>query len=252
MNMAFGKRKTHTFLLFVLFALFALSLGLNAALWRSVRPVMIQWSNVPPVPTAAGALWSALGDKQLAFRGYGLMIQNMGDTGGLVTPLVDYDYERLGKWFRLVHEFDPNSDFLPFLAGYFFGGVKDPEKLAPIVDYLEIAAGNGEGQKWRFLGQAAFLARFKMKDLDRALELAHKLSSFENPDMATWARQMPVFIMTAQGEKKAAYALMVSILKTDAENLHPNEVNATLDYLCTRILDEQEASVDPLCKLYHR
>ena len=233
----------------VLITLFAITIALNIALWSSVRSVLLEWTNVPPPPSVTRALWSSLGDPQFAYRSYGIMLQAMGDTGGRVINLAEYDYETLGRWFRLTYELDPVSDFAPFLAGYFFGAVKTPEKLPPIIDYLELAAGDGEGQKWRFLGQAAFLARFKMKDMERALELAHKLSAFENPDMATWARQMPVFIMTAQGEKEAAYDLMINILKSDADNLHPNEVNATLEYICTRILNEQEAMANPLCGL---
>ena len=231
--------------------LFALIICLNITLWSSVRNVQVQWSNVPPTPSVAGALWSSLGDPQLAYRSYGITIQNMGDTGGKVLSLAEYDYDALGKWFRLQHALDPDSGFTPFLAGYFFGGVKDPEKLPPIIDYLELAAGNGEAQKWRFLGQAAFLARYRMNDIDRALELANKLANFDNPDMALWARQLHVVILNAQGEKEAAYEIMVNLLRTEADSLHPNEVNATLAYICETILDEQEAKADPLCKDFH-
>ena len=234
----------------ILVALFTLSIALNVALWSSVRGVNVEWKDVPPTPSVSGALWSALGDRQFAFRSYGIMIQNMGDTGGKVTSLSDYDYEALGHWFGLSHQLDPNSGFMPLIAGYFFGAIRDhPEKLPPIIDYLELAAGDGEGQKWRWLGQAALLARHKMNDLDRALELANKLAAFENPEMANWARQMPVVVLTAQGEKESAYAFMVNLLKTEADSLHPNEVNATLDYICTRILDEREAAQDPLCSV---
>ena len=232
----------------ILFALFAVTICLNVSLWSNLRPVKIEWRNIPPTPGLSGALWSSLGDAQFAYRMYGIAIQNMGDTAGRITNLREYNYADLQKWFYLQHKLDPDSSHTPYLAGYFFGGVRDPEKLRYIVDYLVLAAGDGEGQKWRFLGQAAFLARFKMNDMDLALKLARKLSNFDNPDLATWARQMPVFILTAQGEKQAAYTMMVNLLKSDMDKLHPNEVNATLDYLCTRILNEREAMADPLCK----
>ncbi len=229
--------------------LFAISIALNVMIWFSVRSVQVEWKNVPPTPSVSGALWSALGDSQLAYRGYGVMIQNMGDTGGKIIGLKEYDYEALAKWFRLEHQLDPDASFMPMLAGYFFGAIKDhPEKLPPLVDYLELAAGDGEGKKWRFLGQAAFLARYKMNDPERALELAYKLAAFKNPDLPQWARQMPVSILKTQGEKEAAYEFMVNLLKTEADSLHPNEVNATLHYICTQILDENEAAIDPLCR----
>ena len=235
--------------LFWVFGLFAVFVVMNIALWTSVRSEKVLWRNVPPTPSIKSALWGALGDKQVAYRSYGITVQNMGDTGGKITNLAQYDYEALGRWFRLAHRLDPDSSFMPFLAGYFFGAIRGhPEKLPPIIDYLELASGDGAGQKWRFMGQAAFLARFKMNDLDRALELANKLASFDNPDMPLWAKQMPVFILTAKGEKQTAYELITTMLKTEGQNLHPNEVNATLDYICTQILNEQEAASDPLCE----
>jgi hypothetical protein len=238
--------------LLILSALFALSITLNVALWFSVRSVQVEWKSVPPTPGLSGALWTTLGDAQFAFRSYGIMIQNMGDTAGRTTSLRDYDYNALGKWFRLSHELDPESGFMPLLAGYVFGAVRErPEKLLPVIDYLELVAGNGEGEKWRFLAHASFLARYRMNNMNKALDLAYKLAAFENPDMPGWARQMPVFILTAQGEKQAAYEYMVNLLKSEADNLHPNEVNATLDYICTQILDKREAMADPLCSVFH-
>lgn len=225
---------------------------MNAALWYSVRDVKTQWSNVPPAPSFSGSMWASLSDPQFAYRTYGVFVQNMGFTGGRVTAYKDYDYEGLGRWFQLSHKLDSKSDFMPFLAGYSFSASQDPQKLKPVIDYLEVAAGNGEGQKWRFLAQAAFLARFKMDDLDRALELAEKLANIENPEMAVWAKQMPVFVLTAQGEKEAAYNLMVSMLHTEAENLHPNEVNAMVAYICEQILSPDQIGKDPLCKDFQK
>lgn len=233
----------------MLAALLILSIAANVVLWSSVRNVKIEWRNVPPTPGLSGALWSALGDPQLAYRSYGIMIQNMGDTGGRVTNLRKYDYDALGRWFQLEHRLDPLSDFMPYLAGYVFGGVRDaPEKVAPVVDYLEQAAGQGQGEKWRFLVHAIFLARYRMNDMPKALELAKKLDAYDNPDMPAWAHQMHIFILNAQGEKQAAYSLMLNLLKTEGETLNPYEVNATLSYICEQILNPDEAAIDPICK----
>ncbi|MCB9982091.1 MAG: hypothetical protein H6861_00225 [Rhodospirillales bacterium] len=245
MTTAFIHKKTWGLLL----ACFALTITLNVTLWSSVRNIKVEWSNVPPTPGLTGALWSSLGDPQLAYRVYGIMIQNMGDTGGRVINLRKYDYDALGRWFHLQHELDPRSDFTPYLAGYFFGGVREaPEKVKPVIDYLEQAAGTGQGEKWRFLVHAIFLARYRMNDMDKALELAQKLASFDNPDMPSWSRQMQFFIMNAKGEKQAAYEMMVNLLKTEGANLHPNEVNATLAYICEQILTPDQAALDPICR----
>ncbi|MCC6598191.1 MAG: hypothetical protein IT559_05340 [Alphaproteobacteria bacterium] len=231
--------------------LFVTALFANILVWYSVRPVLARWTNVPPPPSSGTARLIGLGDAQLSYRIYGIMIQNFGDTGGRTTRLADYDFEALGQWFMLQQELDPVSDFTPFLAAYVFGGSQDPKKLGPVIRYLEKAAGNGEGEKWRWLGQAVYLARFRMEDMDTALRLARKLAAFDNPDMASWARQAPVFVMTAMGDKEAAYTLMMNMLTSSAEKLDPNEVNAMVDYLCTRILDKQMAAKHPLCKDNH-
>jgi len=233
-----------------LLLVFFLCLAMNTVFWGHARSIRLQWDNVPPVPSRTSALWAGLGDEQLAYRLYGLFIQNMGDTGGRATNIKEYDYNKLKEWFLLQYELDSRSNFTPFLAGYFFGNNTNPQQLAHLVDYLEVAAVDDKGEKWRFLAQAAFLARFKMQDLDRALQLSQKLANLNNPEMPGWARQMPARILTAKGENEAAFELMVSMLLTERENLHPNEVNAMLDFICTRTLPKDDPRIVDICKDY--
>jgi hypothetical protein len=230
-----------------IYFLFAVLLMTNIILWHSVRHTKAQWLNVPPTPSLASAQAFGLGDTQFAYRVFGVMIQNFGDTGGRVTPIKDYDFEALGRWFTLQHALDPKSDHMPFLAAFVFGGSQDPQKLGPVIDYLEKAAGDGAGQKWRWLAHAINLSRFKMNDMPTALRLAEKMAAFENPDMPLWTRQMRGFIMNDRGDKQAALDVMLSILQSGHGVLQQGEVNATLDYICTRILEPQEAARNSLC-----
>ena len=62
------------------------------------------------------------------------------------------------------------------------------------------------------------------------------------------AREWLAFIHEAKGDKKDAVSIMIEILKSEAETLPPQEVNYMRDYICNRILDEQEAAVHPLCQ----
>lgn len=232
----------------LLYALFGLALFLNLLIWISVRDLRARWTNVPPAPSVAGALTASLGDKHLAYRIYAMMIQNLGNTGGLDTNLGAYDFETLKEWLMLENMLDPRPDIVPFLAANLYAAAKTTTEFRPLVEYLDVAAGDGEGQKWRWLARAIHIARYKMEDMDLALPLARKLAAFPNPDMPLWTRQMPAYIMTERGEKQAAYELMVNMLGSSAQDLHPNEVNATLDYICTRILDEKEAAENQLCQ----
>ncbi|MDB2682953.1 hypothetical protein N9Z27_01725 [Alphaproteobacteria bacterium] len=220
-------------------------------LWFTTKHYQSKWTNVPPPPGKLSAAGAGLGDTIFAYRSYGILLQNMGDQGGRTTNLRDYNFENLGNWFTLLHSFDSKSNFIPYIASFYFGGVDDenhPQKLKPIVDYLEIAGNSTEGEKWRWLAQAAYIARFKMKDLDRALNIAQKLSTLDNPNLPMWARNMPANVLNAQGEKEAAYGLLLSILDSEGDKMQAAEINATKAYICEQILDTAEAKNNPLCQ----
>lgn len=229
-------------------SLLFIALLLNIGLWGSVRHVQSRWTNVPPAPQKKYAASYGLGDAQFSYRSIGIMIQNLGDTGGRTTALNDYNYSELVNWFFLEDYLDPHSNFVPYIAAYYFGGVQQAEKFRPVLDYLKIIGQRPEPMKWRFLVQAIFLARFEMKDLNKALELAQVLGRLDASYIPHWTKQMPAFIMTAQGKKEAAYALMLQIIKTESDKMVPNELNAMRAYICERILEKTEADLNPLCK----
>lgn len=226
----------------------AFALCLNIIFWFSGRDIQARWDNVPPAPAQKYAAAYGMGDAGFAYRLNGIMLQNLGDTGGRVTSLDDYKYDDLTKWFFLQDYLDPRSDYTPYLAAYYFGSVQTPEKFRPVLDYLQKVGEQAEGQKWRWFAQGVFLARYQLHDLDKALEMANILASTKYDKAPGWVRQMPAFIMTEKGEKKAAYALLLEILKTSAADLHPNEVNAMKAYICTRTLSKEEAAANPLCE----
>ena len=220
----------------------------NICFWISVRDVQSQWLNVPAPPPAEYAAAAGLGDRSLAYRMNSITIQNFGDTGGRMTALKDYNFEKLADWFFIQDRLDPKSNHIPYLAAYYFSSSQEPQKIRPILLYLERAGSRIDGEKWRWLAQAVFLARFKLNDLDLALSMARKLAALDKPDMPAWTKQMPAFVMNAKGEKEAAYALMLEILKSGSEKMHPEEVQEMQRYMCTVILDEAQAKDNPICE----
>jgi tetratricopeptide (TPR) repeat protein len=228
--------------------IFVFILICNIATWLYARDFQAKWFNVPPVPSVQGAEAFSVGDKAFSYRSFGIMLQNLGDTGGRSTALDDYNYDELSKWFLLLNKLDPESHFVPFLASYYFGAVQDTDKLYPLVDYLSVVGQRPGAQRWRWLGQAVYLARFEMNDLDFALELAHQLAKIEDEDAPAWTKQMPAFVYNARGNKEEALAVMMEILRTSADKIHPNEVNHTRDYICNRLLEESEAAQYEFCE----
>ncbi len=241
MRLTIGDSKSKLYLLCVL-----VFLMLHLGVWYNARNKQAQWLNVPPVPSVYGLAQMGLGDAQFALRVAGLNLQNMGDTGGRVTRLQDYNYERLEQWFTLSYEIDPKTNFFPMVAAYYYGASPDSEQVRHMVNYLEKAGNATPNEKWRWLAQAVFLARFKVKDNDLSLRLAYKLAELGKKDsrLPTWTQQMPAFVLAKQGDKQAARNIMETILLSDLQNLDPNEIN----YMCAYIKEQLWNGTETLYK----
>ncbi len=244
MTLKKGRERTSI----ILYVWFTVIIALNIAFWLHSRTILPKWDNVPPVPTQTSASFSALGDNGMAYRMLGYTLQNLGNTGGRYMALKDYNYEALERWFFVTHALDRQANFVPFIASYYFGAVEDePEKTAHVVNFLAEAGKEPYPQKWRWLAQAVYLARFQEKDLHKALILANRLAAMPG-NLPPWARQMPAFVNMAIGDRQASYDLMVRMLITEKDNLDPNEVNAMLDFICDRTLTPDEAAKNQLCQ----
>jgi hypothetical protein len=203
----------------------ALILGLNLLFWCGSRDIYERWEGVPPVPTRTGAITMTLGDVEFSYRILALTLQNLGDLGVDTTPLRDYNYKELNKWFFLLNDLDPASDHVPMIAAYYFGATRVPKDVAYVIDYLSAVGQVPVGEKWHWLAQAVYLAQHRMYDFDLALKLAYKLRNM--PNSATfpqWAREMPAFVLAKKGDKQAAKELIENMLATD-KNMLPEEIN---------------------------
>ena len=231
----------------VSFAL-VIALAANIMFWLNLRDMQAQWSNVPPAPKEQVAAFYGLGDETFAYRINALMLQNLGDTGGRVTMLRDYDYNSLSSWFFLQDKLDPKSDFMPHLAAYYFGNVQEPEKYRPVLEYLKMVGARPEGIKWNWLYFAVYYARHKLNDLDKALELANVLAQTKNPNVPDMVRNMAAYVMNAKGTKREAYIMLVESLKANMYKMKPENILSTRAFICEQILDASEAKDDPLCE----
>lgn len=219
-----------------------IALFINIALWFWSKDIYAKWDGVPPPPGKAGALAASLGDASLAYRAFGLMLQNLGDVGRDVTPLKGYNYVLLHDWFMLLHQLDPISDHMPMVAAYYFGGTRVPKDVREVIDYLAVAGEVRVGEKWRWLAHAAYLAQHRLGDTDMALDFAYKLTRMnqEGIEMPQWARQMPAFVLVSKGDNDAARSLMTNMLVTDTTQ-HPEEVEFMKSFLIERLgMDPKE------------
>lgn len=232
-----------------LYLFFSLILFSNITVWCYARHLQARWSNVPPVPSLASAKAFGLGDGELAYRSIGLMLQNLGNSGAYNEPFKNYNYDHIGRWLQLADELDSESDYTPLLAAFYFGATTDPIQLPPIIDYLAMVGRRdaGVGEKWRWLAQAVYLARWKEHNFPKALDLAKELSTKWRPDRPLWIKEMPAFVMTASGDKKAAYALMLAVLNEEKGKVQQAELNNTMIFICRSILDSADAAKNEIC-----
>ena len=237
----FGKKY---FDYFILLGVFLLNLGL----WFYSSPKLPQWANVPPAPSTVSATVAFLGDKEMAYRSISIILQSFGNNTGQIQALKDYNYPNLGTWFDLADKLNKQSNYVPFLAAYYFGGSQDPSKLMPVINYLRRVGTYPYEDKWRYLGQAVFLAKHKMKDTQLALELADELAKTYKSGMPAWPLQMKAIIASEMGEKEMAYNLMVDAITNKNEGMDPVEIKYMIDQVCNHILTPIERAKNPLCE----
>ena len=211
-----------------------ISLSLQAAFWWQTRHLQAGWDGVPPAPSSQVAKALALGDGEFLYRAMSFVLQNMGDEGGVVTPLKDYDYQRLGQWFRLLDKFNPKSEFLPVLVGYYFSQSQNRDDVRVVISFLAHIAIRDPERNWRWMAHAIYLARHRVKDTNLALSLAHRMAAMKSPGIPIWAQQMPAFVLADVGEKEAARDLMEAILDSE-KDLDAEERDFMLDFIENRL-----------------
>ena len=194
------------------------------------------WPGVPSAPPAILAPLLTLGDEQLFYRGAGFGLQNLGDGGGRTTPLRAYDYGRLEAWLQLLDRLDPQADYVPTLAGLYFGQTPEPSDLRRIVHHLSALGARDPAHHWRWLAHAVYLARHRLHDRPLALAIARHLAGLAGAGVPLWVRQMPAFALAEVGEREAARDLLQTILATEPD-LAAGEVALMRDLIDRRLAE---------------
>lgn len=230
----------------------------NYTIWPGTRALLPNLGIVPEVPSDVMVDATTFGDTQLYFRIFGYQIQNAGDSFGRSTPLRDYDYGKLYQWWLIFDGLDSVSDFIPSLVSYYYSATQDRPKHIPyVVDYLEQHADRNPQEKWWWYSQAVYHAKHKLKDNDRALEIAYKMAEKlkDRRDVPIWTHQMPAFILEDKGEYKEACEIILNILESyKREELKQGEINFMMHFINDRIAAMIEADknapldINPLCR----
>ncbi len=194
---------------------------LQAGFWKLTEDMLPDMGIVPDVPGRAAVKALSFGDEEFYFRVLALDIQNAGDTFGRFTELYKYDFKKLYAWFTLLDSLDNESDYMPFIASYYYSQTQYVPDVRYVVNYLyEHSAGRPEKKYW-WLAQAVYLAQHKLNDSDLALKMAKPLENADNAPY--WVRQLPAFVHEKRGEMEDALQIIEHI-QANSKNIPEGEL----------------------------
>lgn len=188
---------------------------LNFAIWfkaKDIKPDLI----ITPTPPGVATLKAAgLGDDQFIYRYLGLQLQIAGDDYGTTTPLQDYNYTKLEKWFYLLHDFDKVSEYVPSVAGFYYGNSQNDLDNVHIIDYLIKYADSNPNQNWRWYTTSLYIASVKLKDTSRIKEIGEKMTKLDKDIVPLWGRVLGIFFAKSIGDQCAAFNMLRSLKEED-------------------------------------
>jgi hypothetical protein len=158
---------------------------------QSVRPLRPAIEEMPFPVSDLGLKALALGDDQFLFRYLARWLQDVGDGGGRVRPLVEYDYDRVVDWLKVLDRLDERSDYSFQLAARYFGAVMEPNlgpaRVRKIVLYFRACALADPARRWPELVWAAERTRRVVKDPELSGLIAGDLVALrDNPRVPPW------------------------------------------------------------------
>jgi tetratricopeptide (TPR) repeat protein len=213
-------------------AFFLVALAAQGLFWHHTSAIKPEMGIVPDVPGERTVRALSFGDEEAFFRLLALNIQSSGDTFGRFTALYKYDYNKLYHWFRLLGNFNNESNYLPAMASYYFSQTQNPADVRYLLDYLEEYTAGRPKEKWWWVIQASYMASHKLKDLDRALKLANTLRGVRG--IPIWAQQMSAFLHEQKGEFGEALAIIEEVMK-HPEDYSQGELNFMMHFVKERL-----------------
>lgn len=193
---------------------------------------------LPAVIPSAVARTIALGEPVWFSRVLSVWLQTFDYQSGISVSWQALDYQRLIEWLDLQLLLDPGNPFPTLAASQLYGAVADRQKIRLMLDYVVLAFNRDPARHWRWMASAVVTARHRLGDIQLADKLASDLDTHtKGIAIASWARQMHIFLKADTGKRALAIALMTALIES-GEITRREEINF-LNYR----LDELQKSV---------
>lgn len=172
---------------------------------------------LPPVPRADAARVFALGDEVALSRLAFLWLQAFDDPPGASRAFASLDYTRLVGWLDWMLALDPRADAPLMAASRIYVNVPDPGRQRQMLDFVHRRFLEAPAQRWRWMAEAALIARHRLRDLDLALRYAQALAQHTDSGQApAWARSLAVLVLEDRCELDAARIMLGGMLANGA------------------------------------
>jgi hypothetical protein len=188
--------------------------------------LQIAWQARQPAPTArASALTPLPPLPVLRLAGFGepiaqaqwltLYLQAFDNQPGVSIPFKDLDYRRVEQWLGAALALDPDGQYPLLLASRVYAGVADLKRVRSMLNFVYHQFFADPDRRWRWLAQAAVMARHRLHDLPLALKYADAIERHATT-APHWARQMRIFLLADMGEYQSAEILLGGLLASGA------------------------------------
>ncbi|MEM7406780.1 MAG: hypothetical protein AAF458_15895 [Pseudomonadota bacterium] len=195
----------------------------RGALWALVLVLAVQAGSsavlAPPAATASAlaaapplpvARLAALGEPVALARLLNLWLQAHDNQPGINIPYASLDYSRVRDWLQLTLDLDPRGQYPLLAATRLYASVpvaNDRRRL--MLDFVARSVPGDPGARWRWLADAALIAKYKLEDLPLALRYAEIVSAQAgHVDLPFWARDLRVLVLADMCEVDAVKVLV--------------------------------------------
>lgn len=203
-------------------------------LWQQQQAAITpRFEPLGPPPSSDLVTLLSGGDAVTASRMLDLWLQAYDNQPGISIPFRELDYDRVIAWLQLGLRLDPGNTYPLLVASKIYASVNDPGRVRKMLDFIEASYLQDPPSRWRWLADAALVAKYRLKDLPLALRYATTLAENAGKNVPYWAKDIRILVLADMGEIEAARVLIGGLLQ-NGEITDPHELaflQAKLDQL---------------------
>lgn len=152
-----------------------------------------------------------------------LWLQAHDNQPGISIPFREMNYQRVTEWLNTILQLDPRDTYPLLVASKIYASINDPQRVRIMLDFIEAKYREDPQRRWRWLADAALVAKYRLKDMPLALRYANTLAEHAGDDIPFWARDIRILTLADMGETEAARVLIGGLLE-NGEITDPHEL----------------------------